>query len=359
MEFNKKLNKPIKLYIFFFSFVLFINIFFTTNINANTFKITNLEISEPFDLNFNKEQVIDKGFKKAFLELISMVTTSGDKQKIENTSLEAIKELIDSFTMNKEKFINNEYHVKFDVNFNKKNTLNFLEKKNIFPSIPKKKNLLLIPVLVNIQTEEILLFNNNIFFEKWNEKNERYFLLNYFLPSEDLEDVNLLSQNSKSIEDYDFKEIINKYDIEDFIIIIIYQNNNDLTVLSKIKINQSFKIDNQNFKNIDLLKDRDIELILKNLKTKYENYWKNINQINTSIKLPLTISLKSNEYKKIQILENNLNKLDLVSSFEILKFNNENIYFKVIYNGPPNKFINDMKEKNVEIITHNQIWEIK
>ena len=204
MEFNKKLNKPIKLYIFFFSFVLFINIFFTTNINANTFKITNLEISEAFDLNFNKEQVIDKGFKKAFLELISMVTTSGDKQKIENTSLETIKGLIDSFTMSKEKFINNEYHVKFDVNFNKKNTLNFFEKKNIFPSIPQKKNLLLIPVLVNVQTEEILLFNNNIFFEKWNEKNERYFLLNYFLPSEDLEDVNLLSQNSKSIEDYNF-----------------------------------------------------------------------------------------------------------------------------------------------------------
>ena len=75
--------------------------------------------------------------------------------------------------------------------------------------------------------------------------------------------------------------------------------------------------------------------------------------------MPLTISLKSNEYKKIRILENNLNKLDLVSNFEILKFNNENIYFKIIYNGSPNKFINDMKEKNVEIITHKPIWEIK
>ena len=129
MEFNKKLNKPINLYIFFFSFVLFINIIFTTNTKANTFKITDLEISEPFELNFNKEQVVDKGFKKAFLELISMTTTSEDKQKIENTSLVTIKGLIDSFTMSNEKFINNEYHVKFDVYFNKKNTLNFFEKK--------------------------------------------------------------------------------------------------------------------------------------------------------------------------------------------------------------------------------------
>ena len=48
----------------------------------------------------------------------------------------------------------------------------------------------------------------------------------------------------------------------------------------------------------------------------------------------------------------------MVSSFEILKFNNENIYFKIIYNGAPNKFIDEIKKKNVEIITQNLIWEI-
>ena len=35
--------------------------------------------------------------------------------------------------------LNNNYSAKFDVNFNKQNTLLFIEKKNIFPSIPKKK----------------------------------------------------------------------------------------------------------------------------------------------------------------------------------------------------------------------------
>ncbi len=359
MEFNKKLNKPNKLYIIFFSFVLFINIIFINETKANTFKITDLEISEPFDLNFNKEQVIDKGFKKAFLELIAMLTTSKDKQKIKNTSLITIKGLIDSFTMSNEKFVNNKYQVKFDVHFNKKNTLKFFEKENIFPSIPKNKNLLLIPVLVDMQTDEIFLFTKNIFYEKWNENNKKYFLLKYFLPSEDLEDVNLLSQNSKSIENYNFEKIIKKYDVNDFIIIIVYKNKNDLAILSKIQLNQYFKIDNQKFENVDLSKEEHLDLILKKLKITYENYWKNINQINTSIKLPLTILVKANKYNKIKILENNLNELDLVSSFEILKFNNENIYFKIIYNGSPDKFIDDMKTKNVEIKTQNSVWEIK
>ena len=359
MQIKKKLNNLNKLYIIFFYSVLFINVIFITSLNANSFKITNLEISEPFDLNFNKEKVIDKGFKIAFLELVSMITTSGDKKKIENTPLSTIKSLIDSFTMSDEQFVNNEYYTKFDVNFNKKNTLNFFENENIFPSIPKKKDLLLIPVMVDLQLDQISLFTNNIFYEKWNNNRERYYLLNYILPSEDLEDVDLLSQNSQSIEDYDFKKVIRKYDLNDFIIAIIYKNNDELTVLSKIQLNQTFKISNKKFKTIDLFEEKDLNLILVNLKTTYENYWKNINQINTSIKLPLTISINANQHKKIQILENNLNELDLVSSFKILKINNHYIYFRIIYNGSPNKFLSEIQMKGIEINTQNQIWEVQ
>ena len=85
--------------------------------------------------------------------------------------------------------------------------------------------------------------------------------------------------------------------------------------------------------------------------------WKDQNQINTSIKLPLTISINANKYKKIRTLEYALNELDLVSNFEILRLNNNNIYFKIIYNGSPNRFISEIKNKGVEINTQNQIWE--
>ena len=357
MQFYKKINKSNNLYIIFFSTLLFINIFFTNNLNANSFKITELEVSEPFELNFNKEKVINKGFRQAFSELISTIITSDDKKKMEKTSLKTIKELIDSFTMRDEKFINNEYVVNFDVNFNKKNTLNFFEKKNIFPSIPKKKNLLLFPILVDIQKDEIYLFNKNIFYKNWNNDNKRYYLLNYLLPSEDLEDVNLLSQNINSIEDYDFKKIVDKYDLKNFIITIVYKNNNDFIILSKIQLNKYLKIDNKKFYNINSTED--IDLIIKKLKTTYENYWKNINQINTSIKLPLIVSLNSKKYKKIKILEDALSEIDQVFSFEITKINNENIFYKIIYNDTPNKFIEHMKEKNIDILTQNENWTIK
>jgi len=359
MQFKKNLTKLSKLYIFFFSLILFINLIPISASSSSSFNIRNLEISEPFDVNFNKEKVINKGFREAFIELVSMITTSGDQKKIKKTSINTIKNLIDSFTMSEEKFINNEYLVNFDVNFNKKNTLKFFEKKNVFPSIPKKKKVLLIPVFVNLQSNQISLFNNNVFYDSWNLNKKRFFLIDYILPSEDIEDVNLLIENRKSIEEYDFKKIIEKYDLEDFIIVILYKNFDQLIVLSKIQINNNLKIENQRFNEIKLNNQKKIEEILINLKNLYENHWKEINRINTSIKLPITISLDASKYEKILNFESILNTLDLVFSYEILKFNNKKIYYKLIYNGAPNKFINDLELHGFDINNQNQVWMIK
>jgi len=359
MQIKKKINKLNKLYIIFFSTVLFIYSFLTVSLNANTFKITNLEISEPFELNFDKEKVIDKAFKYAFEELVEMTTISNDKEKIQNIPIETIKGLIDSFEMSDEEFIDNKYQVKFDVNFNKKNTLIFFEKKNIFPSIPLKKKILLIPIIVDLESDEILIYSKNQFYNKWNQNKKRYFLLEYLLLNEDLEDVKVILDNSKSIEDYNFKEIIKKYDLSDFIITIIYKSNNQLRILSKIQLNNSFKINNQTFNDININSQEDFNLVLDKLKIIYENYWKKINQINTSIKTPLTISIESSRHKKIKEIESNLYDLDLVLNFNISKFDNNNIFFKIIYNGSPKKFIQEMEKKNIKMINKNQIWKIK
>ena len=83
------------------------------------------------------------------------------------------------------------------------------------------------------------------------------------------------------------------------------------------------------------------------------------NEINTSIKLPITISINSKKTKKIIELEQALYSIDLVSDFSILKFNSESIQYKIIYNGTPNIFLNDMKQKNLELEMKNNTWIVK
>ena len=359
MQIINKFLRLQKLYIFFISFLLFIIIFSTSYLHANNFKVTDIKISSSFDLNFNKNRVIDEGFRDSFSNLLSMITTSGDKNKIKMIPLKELKQLIDSFTISEERFINNEYFAKLDTTFNKKRTLSFLEKKNIFPSTPIKNKVLLIPILVDVENDKIYLFTNNIFYEKWNIEKKNYHLLDYLLPSEDLEDMRAIQKTSNLIENYDFTNLINKYDLQDYIISIIFNNKTEVKVLSKINLNNSLKINNKKFSKMNINTEKDFKKIRESLKTIYENYWKKNNEINTSIKLPLTISISTQRYKKILELEKALNSMDLVSNFYILKFDNQNIYFKIIYNGSPKIFLNDFNKRNINLLTKNEVWSVK
>ncbi len=348
-----------RLYIFFITVIIILTFFSTTFLNAKTFKVNDIEISQSFDLNFSKNKVVDKGFRLAFLNLLSMITTSSDKKKIKNTPLNEIKGMVDSFTISNEKFIDDKYYANLDVVFNKKNTLLFLEKKNIFPSVPIKNNLLLIPLIIDLESNNIFLFSKNIFYQKWNDLNENYHLLKYLLPSEDIDDLKFIQKNFNNIEKYDFKELIEKYDLEDYIVTIIFKKKNELRVLSKINLKNSLKLNNKIFSEINIDDEKDFQSVIKELKKIYEDFWKKSNEINTSIKLPLTISVKSNKYKKIEEFENTLNDLDLVSDFFIIKFNNRNSFYRIIYNGSPIGFLDDMKKANFELITENNVWVLK
>ena len=108
--------------------------------NARAFNIDNIEISRPFEINFDKNEIINEGFKKAFNELILLVVQTIDQEKTKNIRLNEIKGMIESFSIKEEKFIDEIYYVNLGVSFNKKKVYNYLESKNIFPSIPKKKN---------------------------------------------------------------------------------------------------------------------------------------------------------------------------------------------------------------------------
>ena len=127
------------MYIFFLYLVLFFIKFSTISYAANVHKISDLEVSDKFDKNFNKTKTINKAFEMAFKLLIQKITLTSDKEKLNEIKNLEIKNFVESFTIIDEKFVDNKYIAKFDVEFDKTRVGNLLEKKNIFPSIPIKK----------------------------------------------------------------------------------------------------------------------------------------------------------------------------------------------------------------------------
>ena len=220
-------------------------------------------------------------------------------------------------------------------------------------------DLLFLPVLIDSKKNEIVYFGANPIYKNWNSNKENYHLLNYILPTEEIENTQIFNNNIELIEEYNFEKIVKKYDLENYIILIIYENKNKINVLSKLKLNNKYKIFNINYKDADLQDEQYILRFILELKNLYEDEWKKLNLINTSIQLPLTISLSSKNYDNVQLFEKTLENLDLVSNFLVLSFNNSNIFYKVIYNGLPDKFFNEIKASGLKIEKNNETWRIK
>tara|TARA_S200000501_G_scaffold296036_1_gene282081 strand:- start:1301 stop:2380 length:1080 start_codon:yes stop_codon:yes gene_type:complete len=359
MKFNFKYFTFKRLYIHF-GFLALLNIFFSTeNINAKTFSINDIEISTPFEINFDKNKIIDEGFIKAFDQMILSIVQTKDQEKLKIIPISIIKGMIETFSIKEEKFIDEVYYLSLNVSFNKKKIFYLLQSRNIFPSLLIKKKVFFIPIIFDEKNEEILMFSENYLFNNWNLNKKRYHLLEYVLPTEDLEDFNLIKINSKNLENYNFKEIVKKYNLDDYIITIVFKSNDSIKVLNKINFNKKKYLKNIEFQNLKLNSDSEIEEFTNNLKNIFEDYWKSKNEINTSVKSSFTVSIDNSNNLKISKFSDTLKNIDLVYNFYIYKFDNKENIYKVIFNGSPDYFLKIMKDKNYEFDIQNQIWKLK
>ena len=342
--------------VLFFSFLIF---FSTENAFSRTYIIKNIDIIEPYDLNFKKDKVVDRAFIEAFKIIISKVLISENLKKINNYDLEAIRTMIKSFSITNEEFIDNKYHAKFNVFFEKKKLINYFHKLNIITSVPIDKNVFFLPILINLNNNEIKMFNENKFYAEWEKIKDNSYLIRYILPDEDLDDYNYIKQNLQDIESYDFKEILNKYDNENYIVSVFLINDNNLDILSKISFNNNISINKSKFENIDFKIQENFNKIILDLKKTYEDKWKVENQINLSIKLPLKISIITKNIDLIKNFEDDLKSSDLIYDYNIESMSKNKTLFKIIYNGNPDRLIKNLKGKNYNLDFSGETWIIR
>ena len=347
------------LYIFFLVLALNLSFFSTNKVSGKAFFIDQIEISEKLENNFNKDLLINKGFRKAFEELMSILIKSKDLDKTKDITLNKIKSMIETFSIKEENFINQTYNLNLGVSFNKKKIFNYLETKNIFPSQIIKEKFLFIPIIIDQSKVDMMVYSNNPIYKKWKKINNNEHLINYVLPTEDLEDFNLIKENYSELENYDFKKIIEKYFLDYSIIALFFKDNEQIKILSKINIKDKTVIKSNTFKNINLENSENLENLINNLKIIYEDFWKDNNLINTSIKLPLQIKIENSDFNLISKFEQTLDTIDLINNYSINRINKGFIFYEIIFNATPNNFINIMKNNKYNFDTQKKIWVLK
>jgi len=140
---------------------------------------------------------------------------------------------------------------------------------------------------------------------------------------------------------------------------LIFKNQKNIRILSRITINDNVVLKNLSFPNVNLDNVKNREDLINSLKIVYEDYWKNFNKINTSIKLPISIKVKGDNNSKVSSFEETLDNINLIYDYNILKFDREYIFYRIIFNGTPNKFLKFMRDKNFDLNTQNKTWVLK
>ena len=137
------------------------------------------------------------------------------------------------------------------------------------------------------------------------------------------------------------------------------KNKKKIRILSRITAKYDIILENQTFENVDITEENQAKNLINNLKNIYEDYWKNLNLINTSIKLSLNIKIDNQDNQKILNFEKKLNETDLVYDFFISKIDKDFTYFQVIFNGTPSIFLKTMRINNFNFDTKRKFWILK
>ena len=347
------------LYIFFLVLIIVFNEFSTNFAKAKNFVINDIEIQEEYDLNFDKIKVVDRAFKRAFEILISKILQSENKSILRSINLNQIKSFVESFSIREEKFVDNNYQAKINVDFNKKDLVNYLNSKGVITSSINSLDVVILPILIDLKKNQIFSYSNNPFFLNWNLNNEKYHQINYVLPNEDIEDFSIIRKNVSNIENYNFNEIFNKYNVKNRILLVLLKKDNQIKVFSKLNLENSEMYINKDLKNLNFKDLNEINKAILDLKDDYENKWKSLNKINTSIILPIRLSIDSNNFTLSNNLENYLNEVDLISNYKIENFNSKQIIYKIIFNSTPDKFLKIMESAKFKIDTSKDIWKLQ
>ena len=94
------------------------------------------------------------------------------------------------------------------------------------------------------------------------------------------------------------------------------------------------------------------------MKIRYDDEWKKINLINTSIKLNIEINLDSKNILLAEKIERVLSEIELIEKYYINHFNNQIISYTILSNSTPDKLKIEFEKFNIKVSIENNIWNL-
>jgi len=322
----------------------------------NVFAIKNIEINGKLDLKFSREKYLDEAFSKSFKVLMGKILLTRDLNKIKDIKLKKIKNLISSFQILEEDYSKDKYKIKLKIIYNEKEVKKILAKKNI--SFSQQKNISVIFYPIFFINEEIQNFSENFFYTQWDKIKIKNEIINFILPLEDLDDISKIVEMKNKIENLNISSFVKKYNLEDYVFVLIDYQDNGMRIYLNTNFN-SKKTSKNIFYKIENIKDQKIlENILKDLKLKINEIWKEENLINLLMPLSIQVKFEHKNLENLDILRQQLSMISLVDNYVLEKFDINSSFFKIYYYGNPKKLKSELLNFGYLLLNEQGSWRI-
>ena len=337
----------------FIGYILII-LFKTGNVlsNTNIFNVNNIEIDKA--ISENKEKLVNQAFKKGFEELINRLLLEEDYKKISTTNLEQIKRLISYYQVrNQEGEETN--NISFNIYFDKDRIHNFFYQNNILYSDIINTDIIIFPLLIS--EKQYFIYSKNYFYENWNKENSKD-LIQYILPSENIESIQKIKLNKENIYKLDTKDFFKEYNLENMSFVTIEINENIAKVFLNTRV--SGKKMNKNLKiiNPDLNKKEFNDKIILEIKKVIRDLIKAQNLIDVRTPSFLNAEIKLNNKSNLVEFNDRLKNIDLIDNFYVQQLNKDYVLVKIKYLGKIGKIIKKLKDQNIDLSMRDGQWKI-
>ena len=354
----KYLISLLKEYIFIFLTATTILIFSSTNsfTEESVFTINNVKVKGPVDLNFSREKYMNEAFISSFEILINKILLTRDLKKINNLQLKDIKKLIGSFQILEESYKKDFYEANFKIFYHEKKVKNFLGKKNISFSRPERITAIFFTVLyIN---GEIQNSAQNYFHKEWNSIKIKNELINFILPLEDLDDLDQIAKMKHKIEKLDIESLVNKYDVENYVFTLMDYENKNLKIYIRTNFNNNLISKNVSYDLKNIENEFELITILKDLKLKITDLWKEENLVNLLMPLSIKLKFQHKSLNDLQIARSVFGKISIIDNYVLEEFNINNSYFKIYYYGNPKKLKSELLKFGYLLKNDQGFWQI-
>ncbi len=340
---------------FIFISTIIILLFKTGNVlsNISIFNVDNIKVNN--NSYKSKEELLNAAFKKGFKQLTDRILLKEDYLKLSNIQINEIKKLI-SFYQTIDKSESKDVVV--NINFDRNKINNFLYLKNISYADISESKLVIFPVLID--KDDFYLYNENYFYKNWNDKKDKkYEFIEYLLPIESLAKLKIIKDNIGSLEQLEVSKILSDYDVENYILLAVYDQSEKITVLlkgiiSKKKIVKSFVIEKNN-----LSQDEIFQQTIFSAKEEIIEIVKSQNLIDIRTPSFLNITLDINKKNDLLNMQNSLKKIDLIENFSIIELTKSYAKIKIKYYGKIDKISEKFKDNGIDVFIKNDLWKLK